>query len=494
MNLNFGANLKRLRRERDMTQEELADALGLSVQAISRYETSAAYPDIEMLPVIAGYFGVTVDYILGVSEKERESRRDDYYSRFRAADGADERIEILNKWRAEFPDDWMAVYNAMIAVGELSEERRDMNALRQIAKNALRRCTDPVWHDSLIYGYLNSEDDEKTALDFIDEYGSERDVSKLRLMSGYYHGHDESKERALYQYQMFVQINNVLDFLTAYRNVGDVRMAIEGCEQAIDILKKLSANPDLTKPDKWIDAKLLALLRLSNNYLFFDDRKNGFEALDTAVSLIENMINLPDGTKITCGTKRFDSLDCVTQKGVTPCGGGDCLSILNGLAIILKYENLPFDGKCPIDERNFYPADYRSIITGASWHNFARYKDDPEYQKYVGRVERADDVTDRKNVELILTHGVVQNPNGGRLCAVRTVGRSGKRLLHVLVENPQNGFTRALEQFDEAAGREGITESEAVMTADGNRNIVDSPQEVVDWLKLNGMGAEHKHN
>ena len=90
MNLNFGANLKRLRRERDMTQEELADALGLSVQAISRYETAAAYPDIEMLPVIAGYFGVTVDYILGVSEKERESRRDDYYSRFRAADSADD--------------------------------------------------------------------------------------------------------------------------------------------------------------------------------------------------------------------------------------------------------------------------------------------------------------------------------------------------------------------------------------------------------------------
>ena len=53
MNLNFGENLKKLRRSLDMTQDELAEALGLSIQAISRYETQAAYPDIEMLPVIA---------------------------------------------------------------------------------------------------------------------------------------------------------------------------------------------------------------------------------------------------------------------------------------------------------------------------------------------------------------------------------------------------------------------------------------------------------
>ncbi len=489
MNLHFGANLKQLRRERDMTQEELADALGLSVQAISRYETNAAYPDIEMLPVIAGYFDTTVDLLLGVSAKARESRRGEYYSRFREANSAKARLEILNKWRAEFPDEWLAVYNTMVTVGELPEEKRDMNALRSIAKNALKRCNDPGWHDHLIFGYLNSEDDEKAALDFIAEYGSERDLSKLNLMMNYYQGRDDNKARALYQYQIFVQTDNFMNFLTAYRNIGDVREAINGCEQALDILKRLSNDPDLTKPDKWIDSKLMALLRLSNNYLFFDEREKGFNALDTAITLIENMINLPDGTKITCGTKRFDALDCVTQKAASYYSGSDCLYSYNGLAILLKYENLPFEGDYSNDVWHFFAVKYRNIITDPCWHNFARYKDDPEYQKYAERVRHADDVTDLKNVEYILTRGVVANPSGGRICAVKTNDRDDRRLLYILLERPEGGFAKAIEQFEEAVGLSGITEAEAVMTVESEGRIVNTPDDVAKWLKTNKISA-----
>ena len=482
MNLNFGANLKRLRRERDMTQDELAEAFGLSTQAISRYETNSGYPDIEMLPVIAGYFGVTVDSLLGVSVRESQTRRNEYYSRFRTADGAEAQLEILNKWRAEFPDEWPAVYNTMLAIGKLPEEKRDMNALRQIAKDALKRCTNPAWHDKLLFGYLESEDDEKAALDFIGEYGSETDVSKLTLMGDYYQGRDESKWHALYQYQMLDQADNVLNFLTSYRNVGDVRKAIEGCELSLDFLKKLSRNEDLTKPDMWANTKLMSLLPLSNNRLFFDEREKGFEALDQAVTLIENFIDLSDGTKITCGTPIFSALDCVTKKGVVYYGGGGCLHSYNGLAIFLNYESLPFNEKSPIHTWNFYPTNYASIIIDARWHNFNRYKDDPEYKKYVERVRKSTDVAERKNVEFILTNGVVKDPNGGKLCAVRTNDHENRRLLYILVEEPQKGFTKAISQFKETAGLKGLSGAEVVMTVDAEQNIVDNPEEVLKAL------------
>ena len=71
--LNIGKAIKRLRREKDITQEELADAIGVTSQAVSKWEREEGYPDITLLPSIAGYFGVTVDTVCGLdAEREKE--------------------------------------------------------------------------------------------------------------------------------------------------------------------------------------------------------------------------------------------------------------------------------------------------------------------------------------------------------------------------------------------------------------------------------------
>lgn len=68
MNLLIGENIKRMRRERDLTQEEVAAHLGISFQSISKWERGDGYPDITMLPALANYFGISVDELLGMSE------------------------------------------------------------------------------------------------------------------------------------------------------------------------------------------------------------------------------------------------------------------------------------------------------------------------------------------------------------------------------------------------------------------------------------------
>lgn len=69
-NFNFNMNqigrrISELRRERDMTQLELADRLGISYQAVSNWERGSSMPDIAKLPELAGIFDVTVDQLLG---------------------------------------------------------------------------------------------------------------------------------------------------------------------------------------------------------------------------------------------------------------------------------------------------------------------------------------------------------------------------------------------------------------------------------------------
>lgn len=75
MDLLIGETIKRLRRERNLTQEETAAHLGISFQSVSKWERGDGYPDITMLPALANYFGISVDELLGVSEIEK---RDQY--------------------------------------------------------------------------------------------------------------------------------------------------------------------------------------------------------------------------------------------------------------------------------------------------------------------------------------------------------------------------------------------------------------------------------
>lgn len=66
----FGELLAELRQDLKMTQRDLADALYVSVSTISNYEKGVHYPDIEKLKMLADYFHVTTDYLLGRSSSK----------------------------------------------------------------------------------------------------------------------------------------------------------------------------------------------------------------------------------------------------------------------------------------------------------------------------------------------------------------------------------------------------------------------------------------
>ena len=66
----FKDNLVELRKIHDMSQEELADIIGVSRQTLSKYETGESLPDIEKCKLIANAFGVSIDDLLNYEPKE----------------------------------------------------------------------------------------------------------------------------------------------------------------------------------------------------------------------------------------------------------------------------------------------------------------------------------------------------------------------------------------------------------------------------------------
>lgn len=74
--MDLGANLKRLRKERNLTQEELAECLHISPQTVSKWENNLSAPDISCLPVLADFYGITVDALLTHSMSRTDDRKE----------------------------------------------------------------------------------------------------------------------------------------------------------------------------------------------------------------------------------------------------------------------------------------------------------------------------------------------------------------------------------------------------------------------------------
>ena len=121
MNITIGENIRKLRKLRGVTQEALADRLNVTPQAISRWESEAGFPAIEYLPDLAGFFGISVDELLGVKLSEREARREEIYnaiSRIEDRGYVPDDISFLRDAHAEFPGDQtirFALANALAA-------------------------------------------------------------------------------------------------------------------------------------------------------------------------------------------------------------------------------------------------------------------------------------------------------------------------------------------------------------------------------------------
>jgi transcriptional regulator with XRE-family HTH domain len=77
--LNISKCIIRKRKEKGITQEELAEYIGVSKAAVSKWESGQSYPDISLLPELAAFFNVSVDELLGYSPQlSREEVKKNY--------------------------------------------------------------------------------------------------------------------------------------------------------------------------------------------------------------------------------------------------------------------------------------------------------------------------------------------------------------------------------------------------------------------------------
>ena len=156
MKLVIGETIRNLRREKNITQEEFANVLGVTYQSVSRWENNTCYPDMELLPDIADFFGITVDKLMGVDKNAEQKEIDRYLERFQEAisrGAVYECIDIAREGVAAYPNNYALLNNLMYALfisgdedGNIPEWRENMKKndaeITELGERIMKYCPD----------------------------------------------------------------------------------------------------------------------------------------------------------------------------------------------------------------------------------------------------------------------------------------------------------------------------------------------------------------
>ncbi len=119
--MTIGERIKQLRKQKDLTQETLANYLCVSCQAVSKWENGAASPDLSLIVPLAKIFGITTDELLGAETSEADRRKEElknaYDATFRNGD-CEEMLAVTATAIKEFPGDmyWLCEYAWVLTV------------------------------------------------------------------------------------------------------------------------------------------------------------------------------------------------------------------------------------------------------------------------------------------------------------------------------------------------------------------------------------------
>lgn len=171
MTIYFGENLKRLRKEKDLTQENLADFLGVAYQTVSKWERGENYPDITTLISISLFFNISIDDLLGVDKVQKEQKINEYLKLYDDMKLKDLSLTFSKFQEAvkEFPGDFRISVRYMqllheakirtLSMEEINscEYKKTSEEISKIYDSIQKHCTEDsirIWSKTIMISHL----------------------------------------------------------------------------------------------------------------------------------------------------------------------------------------------------------------------------------------------------------------------------------------------------------------------------------------------------
>ena len=273
MKLTLSENIRRFRKQRKMTQEKLAEALGVTVGAVYKWESGLSLPELNLIVEMADFFDTSVDVLLGyrIKDNSLDSTLDRLSQYCQTLDAT--ALSEADKALVKYPHSFRVVYTCAkvyMAFGAGSSEpkylRRALDLLEQ-AKVLLPQNNDPRYSESIISGDMANAwfllGDKEKSLELMKQNNAGGIFSSgIGICLAVYMNRPE--EAASFLSEAFLNsisdlLNTILGYLFIYRSRSDWQSALEIVQWGFDLLTGLKTETRTDYIDKTY-AEMLALL------------------------------------------------------------------------------------------------------------------------------------------------------------------------------------------------------------------------------------------
>ena len=295
MKLTIGENIRNFRKKNDLTQEDLADRLGVTYQSISRWENGATYPDLELLPAIAETLSITLDELLGMPQIEKEKRALATFDELRRECmkkeyDADKIVTLLRDIRRNYLDSDYAWRPWSEGNDRTFRDPKILPEVRLLAEAHLERY--PM--DAHVIETMAEIEDEEHLDEFLKKYTTVFDCSARTLLFNRYLRRGETEKiETERRFQLFTAFDNSLGSRYLYHPKADRETKQAALTFMKDMLSLIRRDAIDEEPDMWVATRL---------ELGFDSavRLSSIEKTDEAIAKTKEMVELLEKTmKIT---------------------------------------------------------------------------------------------------------------------------------------------------------------------------------------------------
>ncbi len=328
MKLYIAENLKRLRQSCGLTQEQLAERLGVSFQSVSRWETGLSYPDIELIPEIAAFFEVSTDVLMGVEKATMEQNlaRDKKILRMDEFETAEERLAFIEELHRRYPHDAEILVDLVYALS--GDPGRSGEMRSHIREYLVHPDAEKAYIDQLVC-LLTASEPEESLTAVLDTYAAEYDMSRAALLA-YRAGEqkDWDARRRYRHYNTLELIYRLLDKIPGGNGLWfNYNPAAEAAVRRKLSILNLLTEEQMTgdgrdfitgdgEPDLWYSVRLACGFQLAGNYAMSGRTEEAFAALESTVRLAEKFYSLPEGTVLTYRCPELSELRETFRYGV----------------------------------------------------------------------------------------------------------------------------------------------------------------------------------